>query len=175
MKNIKSDYLLVLGCRVRGEKAEPTLEMRIQSAAEYMKAHPETVCVASGGIVHDDQFISEAQVICNGLVSRGVDASRVIIEDKSQTTIENFEYSASLVGNSRVALLTSNFHIKRATILAKRFGLNVVESIGVPSPKDKLVKNTIRDILLLPTVLTVRGRTGHTNGAWPHRPSRRTK
>ena len=35
---VPPDVLLILGCRVRGNEAEETLMMRIEKAAEYLKA-----------------------------------------------------------------------------------------------------------------------------------------
>ena len=57
------DFLLILGCRVRGDKAEQTLQMRIEAAAEYLKKNKNTVAIPCGGIVHNDQTKSEAEVI----------------------------------------------------------------------------------------------------------------
>ena len=67
------DALLILGCRVRGETAEPTLRMRAEAAAAFLREHPTVIAVPCGGIVHDDQQKSEAQAIKEILLENGID------------------------------------------------------------------------------------------------------
>ena len=42
-------YLLILGCTVRGDQPTQLLQTRIDRAAQYLKLHPQTIAVASGG------------------------------------------------------------------------------------------------------------------------------
>ena len=64
--------------------------MRIEKAAEFLKENKNTLAVACGGIVHKDQLKSEARVIYEELVKRGIEKERIILEDKSKTTAQNF-------------------------------------------------------------------------------------
>lgn len=147
------DYLLILGCRVRGEKAEPTLEMRIQAAAEYLRKNKSTVAVCCGGIVHDDQFKSEAEVICEGLIERGIEKDRIILEDKSRTTRENFINAKKIIGEKtgKLAFLSSEFHLLRAGVLAKQSGVSA-QAVAAPSPKKEKIKNYVRELVVFPAV-----------------------
>lgn len=150
------DFLLILGCRVRGEKAEPTLEMRINSAAEFLKKNKDTIAICCGGIVHDDQYKSEAEVIFEGLAARGIEKERIILEDKSRTTRENFINAKKIIdgydGEKRsVAFLSSEFHLLRAGVLAKQCGFNA-ESVAAESPKKEKLKNYIREFIVFPMV-----------------------
>ena len=146
----EKDYLLILGCRVRGNEAEETLYMRCEKAAEYLNAHKNTVAIACGGIVHDDQYISEAQVISEILVSKGVERERIILEDKSRTTVENFVNARKIIDGmgdfdaDKIALLSSDFHLLRSTLIAKKTGLSC-QTVSAPSPKKELLKNYIRE------------------------------
>lgn len=146
----EKDYLLILGCRVRGTEAEETLRMRAVKAAEYLKEHPGTAAIACGGIVHDDQIISEAQAIEEILISEGVEKERIIREDKSTTTVENFKNAKKLIGNetSSLALLSSDFHLMRARLIAKKAGLDC-QTVSAPSPKKEKAKNYIREFFAL--------------------------
>ncbi len=146
----KKDYLLILGCRVRGSEAEETLRMRAEKAAEYLKEYPETVAIACGGIVHDDQIISEAQAIEEILLSKGIKKDRIIREDKSTTTVENFRNSKKIIGNEErsLALLSSDFHLMRANLIAKKAGLDC-QTVSAPSPKKEKAKNYIREFFAL--------------------------
>ena len=148
------DVLLVLGCRVRSEKAEETLEMRIERAAEFLKENKNTVAVACGGIVHKDQFRSEAEVIYEGLTERGIEKERIILEDKSKTTAQNFINAQKLLDleNKRVAFLSSEFHLMRASMIAKRCSLEC-STVAAPSPKRLLFKNYLREFWAIPLIL----------------------
>ncbi len=146
----KKDFLFILGCRVRGNEAEETLRMRAEKAAEYLKEHPETVAIACGGIVHDDQNISEAQAIEEILISKGIEKERIIREDKSTTTVENFKNAKKIIGgeNCTLALLSSDFHLMRANLIAKKAGLSC-QTVSAPSPKKEKIKNYIREFFAL--------------------------
>ena len=146
----EKDYLLILGCRVREDKAEETLRMRCLKAAYYLKEHPDTVAIACGGIVHKDQYISEAQAIEEFLVSENIEKERIIREDKSTTTVENFKNAKKIIGETTgknrpcLALLSSDFHLLRAKLIAKKAGLDC-QTVSAPSPKNELFKNYIRE------------------------------
>lgn len=145
------DVLLVLGCRVRGDAPEETLEMRIEAAAEYLKENKNVIAIACGGIVHDDQYKSEAQAISEGLTARGVEAERIILEDKSTTTRENFINAMGIIDKMsddklRIAMLSSEFHLLRASLLAKKCGLEVT-TVPAPSPKKSKLKNYARELI----------------------------
>ncbi len=145
------DVLLILGCRVRGDEPEETLKMRIEAAAEYLKNNKDVIAIACGGIVHDDQTKSEAQAISEGLVKRGVEIERIILEDKSTTTQENFRNAMEIIDKMeykklKVAMLSSEFHLLRAGLLAKKCGLEVT-TVPAPSPKKAKIKNYARELI----------------------------
>ena len=64
------------------------------------------------------------------LLDRGVDEKKVIIEDKSRNTDENFKFSkVKIEENSgrpldklNIEIVTSDFHALRSSILAKKNG-----------------------------------------------------
>ena len=144
------DILLILGCRVRGNEAEETLMLRIEKAAEYLNENKNTLAVACGGIVHKDQFRSEAEVIKQELVKRGVGPERIILEDKSKTTAQNFINTARLVDTEgkAVAFLSSEFHLMRASMIAKKCNFDCT-AVAAPSPKRLILKNYIREFFAL--------------------------
>ena len=151
------DFLLILGCRVRGDKAEQTLMMRIEAAAEYLKKHPDVIAIPCGGIVHDDQTKSEAEVIAENLVAMGIDNERIILEDKSLTTVQNFVNAKKIIGEMNksegsIAFLSSDFHLYRASVIAKKCGVKA-ESVAADSPSELKIKNYIREFVCFPALL----------------------
>ena len=150
----QADVLLVLGCRVRGEEAEPTLRMRAETAAQWLNAHSAAICIPCGGIVHADQTKSEAEAIREILLENGVEEERIFLEDRSQTTLENFLNAKALLENlglpaQRIAFVSSEFHLFRARQIAKIAGLNA-QTVAAPSPKNLKLKNYLREALVFP-------------------------
>ena len=128
--------LIVLGCEVRpDDRPSVMLQGRIDAAYRYLIAHPDAVCVASGGM-DDDENITEAQCIRDTLVSMGIDPERIYLEDVSESTRENLLFSAAVIErnrlDTRVALATDNFHQYRGQFFARKEGLDPY-SIGNPS------------------------------------------
>ena len=120
--------VVVLGCQVSAS-GEPTVMLRdrIDAAYDYLTAHPESRCVASGG-QNDNEPISEAACIRNTLVARGIHPDRIYLEDRSRSTEENLTFSAELIRKeglpTRVAIASDNFHQLRAAVWARRGGLD---------------------------------------------------
>ena len=151
------DVLLVLGCRVRGDQAEEMLVMRAQTAADYLLAHPKTLCIPCGGIVHADQTKAEAQAIREILLSRGVADDRILPEDQSKTTFENFVNAKKLIedlclSSPKIAFMSSEFHLLRASQIAKLAGLPC-EALPAPSPEREKTRNYLREAAVFPLLL----------------------
>lgn len=150
------DYLLVLGYTLHGDKPCEMLNSRIVAAANFLKSHTNVKVIACGGIVQKDQLISEAEAIANGLVDLGIDKDRIILEDKSKTTVENFRNAKSIIDErengkkTKIAILTNEYHLLRSSVIAKRAGLSF-ETIPAKTPKGKLVKSYIREFIAFPT------------------------
>ena len=89
--------VVVLGCQVFPD-GHPSLMLRgrISAAYDYLTAHPDALCVASGG-QNGSEPISEAQCIRDTLVSMGIAPERILLEDQSASTEENLASSAALL------------------------------------------------------------------------------
>jgi uncharacterized SAM-binding protein YcdF (DUF218 family) len=117
------DAIIVLGARVNEDGPSGSLNERIQAAAEYLRANPDAIAVASGG-QGDDEPMSEAQCIRDHLVALGVDPERILVEDTSTSTLENLSNSFALLRGRavRVGLVTNDFHIFRALCVGRKLG-----------------------------------------------------
>ena len=128
-------YIVVLGAKVNGTSPSLSLSDRIRAAADYLNAHPDTVAILSGG-QGADEGISEAQCMFEGLTARGIDPSRLWLEDKATSTWENLHFTLDLIeektGNRplSIGLVSSEYHLFRAGLFAKECG---VEAIGIPA------------------------------------------
>lgn len=129
------DYLIVLGAGLHGSTPSMTLTDRINGAAEYLKQNPNTVCVVSGGMGPGEDM-TEAQCMYEQLVARGIDGSRIRLEDKATSTHENLVFSMAIITAEaggqpeRVGIISSEYHIHRACVAAERLGYNPV---GIPA------------------------------------------
>lgn len=123
-------YVIVLGAGLNGTRPSNPLVKRIEKAAEYMSDNPDTILIASGGQGMFES-ISEAECIKNELVKKGVDESRIILEDKSTSTEENLRFSMKIIGDADVdvGIITNSFHEYRAGLIAKREGYTNYHSV----------------------------------------------
>lgn len=134
------DFLLILGCRVKGDTPDEMLRLRAEAAAKFLNEHKNVRAICCGGIVHEDQTKSEAQAIKEILLQNGIESERIFLEDKSQTTFENFVNAKKLIDSLKpekepvIAFISSEFHLMRASVIASLVGVKA-SSVPAPSPK----------------------------------------
>ena len=118
--------VIVLGCQIRGSVPSGSLIARCAAAAEYLEEHPDAVVIGTGGQGADED-LSEGQCIYNLLTERGIDPSRIYIEDKSTSTDENIANALEIIEENNlskeVAIATSDYHEKRADMICEKNGL----------------------------------------------------
>jgi uncharacterized SAM-binding protein YcdF (DUF218 family) len=133
---VDADAVIVLGAAVHGDRVTWVLSNRLDTAADYLAAHPDAVCVVSGG-QGDGESVTEASAMQKYLIERkGVDPARILVEDKAENTRENFAFSKALIderlgSDAKIAFVTTDFHVFRAGRVAKKAGISAV---GVAAP-----------------------------------------
>jgi vancomycin permeability regulator SanA len=84
------------------------------------------VLIVSGGKGGDEQ-VSEAGAMAGYLAARGFPADRLQREDRSASTRENLACSRVIMDRLRpgpsCVIVTSNFHVFRAAMIARRLGV----------------------------------------------------
>lgn len=121
--------VIVLGCGIRGERVSVGLAKRLNKAYEYHLQNPEATIIVSGG-QGPQEDIPEALAMKRYLVSKGVPEDRIIMEDKSTSTITNFKYSHEIMKekglpDDSVVFVTNGYHVYRGASYAKAEGLTV--------------------------------------------------
>ena len=122
------DYVIVHGCGLSGgNMMTRLLSNRVDKAIEiYGKCREKPFIIPSGGQGGDER-ISEARAMSIYLIEHGIPADHILPEDRSSTTRENLLYSRQIIDSrqsgSRVALVSSNYHIYRCLLLARDVGL----------------------------------------------------
>lgn len=126
--NYKEDAAIVLGSGIKGTLVTYPLAYRLDKAIEYHQKNPKAIIILSGGQGFQED-IPEAVAMEKYLLQRGVPQRNILLEKKSTNTSENFAFSKIILdeyfgGSYKVAIITTNFHIYRATRLAKLSGLD---------------------------------------------------
>ncbi len=129
--------VIVLGCMVLDGEPSPMLALRLQKAREYLEAHPDTVCIVTGG-QGANESISEAAAMRRYLLDRGIEDSRIYTEDKSVNTAENIRFAAAVIeerGLPKDTVVVSEcYHIYRGVRQARLTGLHASGIYPDPAP-----------------------------------------
>ena len=157
---VDADALIVLGAAVHGDRVTWVLSNRLDTAADYLEAHPDAICVVSGG-QGDGESVTEASAMQKYLVERkGIDPARILVEDKAENTRENFAFSKALIderlgSDAKIAFVTTDFHVFRAGRVAKKAGISA-EGIAAPDVWYIRINNFLRECVGI-TVYGLRG------------------
>lgn len=128
------DYIIILGCSIsKNGYLLPLLKARanraIRFAWEQEVATGKPVYYVPSGGQGKDEVISEGLAMEMYLLSHGAEEHEVYAEKKSRNTYENFLLSKKIIHelnpHAKVAFSTTNYHIFRSGILARRAGLNI--------------------------------------------------
>lgn len=147
-------YLLVLGTKVDGEKPGNMLRDRIDGAYAYLTAHPDVTAIVSGYQSGKGQ-ISEAECMRRELTALGIAGDRIWVEDQASSTKENLRFAMELIERKTgyrpeiLGVLSSEHHLFRAGLLAKRQG---IKTVLIPAKTTKLsvfIPNFLREIPLV--------------------------
>lgn len=144
------DYIIVLGAQVRGERITKSLAKRLDAAYDFLIEHEDVKVIVTGGQGKGED-ISEALAEKRYLTQKGISEDRIIMEDKSTSTYENLVFSKDIIDdeNAKIAVVTNNFHIYRATMLAKHIGFKNVQGIAGDSDNRLLLNYMVREGLAL--------------------------
>lgn len=140
------DYIIVLGAQVRENGPSAVLEQRLIAAVEYLNENKNTECIVSGGKGVNEPK-PEAVVMKEYLIEHGISSDRILIEDKSQNTIQNIRNSIGLIDikNDTVGIVTSDFHVYRGVMIAKKQGIENVYGIAAKSNAVYYPNNVLRE------------------------------
>ena len=121
----KYDAILLLGYGLdENDQATPELQLRVKAAARAYREGYSDIIVACGGTTENHK-ISEAEVMQALLLEEGVPQECILLENKSQITIENMRFAANVLGGAkgkRVLVVTSDYHVRRSVLTAMRAG-----------------------------------------------------
>ncbi len=121
------DAVIVLGAGIRGEMITGALKGRLDAAVKYHSNNPQALIVVSGG-QGPGESISEALAMQRYLIRCGVSEDKIIMEDRSTSTFENFTFSKKILDDHfgkveyKLAYITNEYHVFRAGSIARQIG-----------------------------------------------------
>ena len=147
----REDAIIVLGSGIRGELLTQGLKNRLDAAVECYEENEDLLIVVSGG-QGPQEDITEALAMERYLLARGVPQESIIKEEQATSTYENFIYSKKILdeklGDGYTAAFVSNeYHIYRASSLARIAGFDTVTHTHSSTMWYTLVPSTLRETL----------------------------
>lgn len=141
-----ADYCIILGAQWKSTGPSEVLRRRLDRAVEYLKESVDTKVVVSGG-QGGNEPIAEAVGMKEYLIQSGIAEDRILVEALSGNTYENLMFSGRLIDteNSRVVIVTNNFHVFRAVKIAEKQGYRNVDGLAASSVTGMLPNNLFRE------------------------------
>ena len=122
-ENDACDYLIILGAHVNGRVPSDSLERRIRKAEQYLKSHPMTKVIVSGGQGKGED-ITEAEAMEIYLFSKALFTPEIVT----------------------VGIVTNNFHLHRSCALANRLGYPHVYPISAGCKGSLFLNYMMREV-----------------------------
>jgi uncharacterized SAM-binding protein YcdF (DUF218 family) len=129
-----ADVIVVLGGGIRDrgtlrpavDLTDEAIHRTLCGADLYLHGMAPTLLMAGGDAAIVSSGPTESQAMKELAVRLGVPAEAVLVEDRSRTTYENARESRRLLGDrTSILLVTSAYHIPRATALFHKQGFQV--------------------------------------------------
>ena len=134
--NIDIDGVLILGAGIDEFMTYEYKQMilndrieRITESAKIIKKFPNAKIIYSGGNGTFSKPKLKSDEVANIFYKQlGVNTDRIIFENKSRNTYENFIFSKKFIDadEGKWLLITSAYHMKRAMSVAKKLNLNLI-------------------------------------------------
>ena len=143
------DYLIVLGAQVTEGGPSAVLRLRLYAAIDYLTANPDTICIVTGCQGPSEPW-PEAWGMRDFLVANGIPIERIIVEDRARDTAENIAFSSEFIPEgATIALVSNNFHIFRALMIAKKQGLDGVYGLATQMAPFYFPNNATREMFAI--------------------------
>ncbi len=132
----RTDYIIVLGAGLNNRnELSQTLRDRLNTALYCLNEYNKDSYIVVSGGQGEDEDMSEAEAMEGYLLEKGVSKDKIIKENKSRNTFENFKFSKGKIAEHSnkelkdvsVKIVTTDFHAFRSKMLAKRNGYENIE------------------------------------------------
>lgn len=150
-----ADAVIVLGASLHRDVPSKLLQLRLDAAAAYLHENPNALAIVSGG-QGSGETRTEAAAMAESLIDAGIPASRIVLEERSTSTEENFQFSMPLLEarlgrpakDCRIVYVTSGFHVYRAGLITKNVGI-AAEGLAASSSLRFLPNHVLRECVAI--------------------------
>ena len=144
------DVVIVLGAGVNGTLVSRPLAHRLDAAVDYWHNNPDSLIIVTGGL-GNRATITEAEAMARFLIWRGIPEEVILLEDFSTTTYENLVFANEIAlehfpDGFQGVLITNDFHIYRASRIARQVGVDV-RPLGATTDWYSWPVNYLREML----------------------------
>lgn len=138
--------ILILGTKTIDGKPSKELKARLDKALSFNNKNVNYI--VSGGKVQEDY--SEADVMKEYLLEKGVSENRIFIDDKANNSVESIKYSKVIIKennlDNHLYVLSTNYHLYRVGTILKRNDIDA-KLIGVFNPTLFFLQRWGREVL----------------------------
>ena len=155
----KIDFVILLGGGLKSNGTPSnSVQIRIDTASTLWKNFDKKCkVVVTGGQIYPSPF-AESQMLERELEKRGVPVEFILQDDKALDTIQNLKNAAILLSekenksleeilNSNIVIVSSDYHLSRVLLLAKRLGYKNVFGFGSETANYAILNSYLREIL----------------------------
>jgi uncharacterized SAM-binding protein YcdF (DUF218 family) len=125
LKSVERPAIVIFGAAVMADgRPSPSLRRRIAYGAQAAAAWPDAPVLCSGGVGAAGP--SEASIVRDGLVSRGIAAERLILDEESLDTLQSAVATARFVRRRDLdgaVVCSDRYHIPRIRMLLAVLGV----------------------------------------------------
>lgn len=142
-----ADYIIVLGAQMRNWGPSVVYKFRLDAAAEYLNNNPNTTVIVTGG-QGANESISEGEGGKAYLIEQGIPEDRILVEKESLDTQQNITNALAMIDdneNTKIGIVTNNFHLFRGILLAKRYTEAKITGIAAFTEYQFLPNNMVRE------------------------------
>ena len=126
LDNSNKFCIVVLGYQLNDDGTmKDELIGRLKVALDSANKYPNTyVACTGGGTAKNNSNVTEADQMAQWLIDNGLNKDRLIIENKSSSTVENAKFTYNILRKKyididKIAIVTSDYHIERGSLLYK--------------------------------------------------------
>ena len=122
--------IVILGFELNGDgsmrnELVQRLEVAFASAEKYKNAY---VLCTGGGTASNNKKITEAGQMAEWLSQKGIDESRIIVENKSETTAQNVIFTYDILQKQypqvkKIAIVSSDYHIEPSILFFEAYAV----------------------------------------------------
>ena len=149
-KDFSKPAIVILGYGLTPQGAmRPILYTRVLTGLAVAQSYPQAPVIVTGGNARNGQ--TEAGAMRNTLMLLGMPASRIIVEDRANSTVQNAQFSVPLAkeaGATGIILVTSSTHQGRADQNFADAGGNVLATVSFPDGDPGTnITQLVRDVM----------------------------